>query len=304
MDPFSQIVGLLKPHELTWNVMEARAPWAIRFPQVEAVVFGQIIEGRCEVERQGEETLDLAPGDFLLMAYPPQWVMRSGRGADPVDFKVLLAGEAPAPAARQGEAIRFLAGHFRFADPSADLLAPLLPPLAHIRAAEVVAARLGLVLQLLGDEASANRPGRSLLLDRLLEVVLVEALRHQPAGLGAARSGLLAGLRDPRISRAMQALHADAARGWTVAGLAREAGMSRAGFAARFIEVVGVSPISYLAAWRMSLAKAALISAKAPMIEIAEMAGYASVRAFSTAFSRRTGLSPSAYGRAGMAGAG
>ena len=77
--------------------------------------------------------------------------------------------------------------------------------------------------------------------------------------------------------------------------------MSRAGFAARFAQVVGASPIGYLAAWRMSLAKAALVSAKAPLIEIAEMTGYASVSAFSTAFSRATGVSPSAYSRLGMA---
>jgi AraC-like DNA-binding protein len=301
MDPLSQVIGLLKPRELTWRVMQSHAPWAIRFPQVEAVVFGQLIEGRCQVDRGDGPILDFEPGDFLLMAYPPQWTMRSEAGVEPVDLKAVLAEAARAPETRAGDVIRFLAGHFLFSAPSADLLAALLPPLVHIRAADVAAGRLGLVLQLLGDEASADLPGRSLLLDRLLEVVLVEALRRQPEGLDAARPGLLAGLADPRISRALQALHADAARAWTVAELAREAGMSRASFAARFAQVVGASPIGYLAAWRMSLAKAALVSAKAPLIEIAEMTGYASVSAFSTAFSRATGVSPSAYSRLGMA---
>jgi AraC-like DNA-binding protein len=300
MDPLSQVVSLLKPRELTWGVRQARAPWAIRFPQVKAVVFGQIIEGRCRVEREDREALKLGPGDFLLMAYPPQWVMSSEPGVEPVDLKAMPAEEARPNDEQRGDAVRFLAGHFLFSDPSADLLATLLPPVVHIRAADVAAGRLGLVLQLLGDEAAADRPGRSLLLDRLLELVLVEALRRRPVSLDGARPGLLAGLADPRISRALQALHADAARAWTVAELAREAGMSRAGFADRFAQIVGASPIGYLTAWRMSLAKAALLSAKAPMIEIAEMAGYASVRAFSTAFSRATGLSPSAYSRTAM----
>lgn len=297
MDPLSQVIGLLKPRELTWRVMTAHAPWAIRFPQVEAVVFGQVIQGQAQVERADGAVLDFDTGDFLMMAYPRQWIMRSQDGTQPVDLKALLASEPTPHEGQTGEVTRFLAGHFLFSAPSADLLATLLPPFVHIRAAEVAAGRLGLVLQLLGDEASDDRPGRSLLLDRLLEVVLVEALRRQPAGLDTARPGLLAGLADPQISRTLQALHADAARRWTVAEMAAEVGMSRAGFAARFTQVVGTSPIGYLAAWRLSLAKAALISTKAPMIEVAEMAGYASVSAFSTAFSRATGLPPSAYSR-------
>jgi transcriptional regulator GlxA family with amidase domain len=136
-------------------------------------------------------------------------------------------------------------------------------------------------------------------LDRLLEVILVESLRRQSASLGATRPGLLAGLADQRIGRALQVIHADTARSWTLAGLAREAGMSRAGFAARFAQVVGASPIGCLSTWRMSLAKAALISSQKPMVEIAELAGYASVSAFSTTFSRATGCSPSTYSRTG-----
>jgi hypothetical protein len=77
LDPFSQVIGLLRPRELSWRMIEVRAPWAIRFPAVEAVVFGEMIEGTCTLER-GDLRLALHPGDFMMMARPPDWVMRSG----------------------------------------------------------------------------------------------------------------------------------------------------------------------------------------------------------------------------------
>lgn len=276
-------------------MIAVREPWAISFPAVAAVVFGQMIEGTCTLER-GEVRLILRPGDFMIMACPPEWVMRSGPEVEPLGLKALFAN----PAALQGDdpaapAARFLAGHFLFAEPNADHIAGLLSPIVHVRAADVAAQRLGRLLSLLDDEATADRPGRSLALDRLLEIILVESLRHRANQLEGMQPGLLAGLADPRISLALRALHGDPSRAWTVASLAREAGMSRAGFAAGFATIVGVSPIAYLSAWRMSLAKAALMSTKRPMIEIAKIAGYGSVSAFSSAFSRATGLAPTVY---------
>ncbi|MGN4076230.1 AraC family transcriptional regulator [Burkholderia gladioli] len=295
MDPLSQVIGLLRPRELSWRMIAVREPWAISFPAVAAVVFGQMIEGTCTLER-GEVRLILRPGDFMIMACPPEWVMRSGPEVEPLGLKALFAN----PAALQGDdpaapAARFLAGHFLFAEPNADQIAGLLSPIVHVRAADVAAQRLGRLLSLLDDEATADRPGRSLALDRLLEIILVESLRHRANQLEGMRPGLLAGLADPRISLALRAIHGDPSRAWTVASLAREAGMSRAGFAAGFAKIVGVSPIAYLSAWRMSLAKAALMSTKRPMIEIAKIAGYGSVSAFSSAFSRATGLAPTVY---------
>ena len=90
-------------------------------------------------------------------------------------------------------------------------------------------------------------------------------------------------------------MHGDVRRPWTVAELARKVGMSRSSFAARFADTVGAPPIDYLSRWRMSLAKAALTSSKQPMSDIARLAGYQSVSAFSTAFSRATGCTPTDY---------
>jgi len=188
-----------------------------------------------------------------------------------------------------------MAGNFKFEAANRDLISTLMLPIVHVRGNEIAAARLGALLTALGEEAIADRPGRSLVLERLLEIILIEALRYRPADTGEGRRGLLAGLADPRIGRALRIMHFDTKRPWTLVALAREVGMSRSAFATRFLQLVGVPPIEYLANWRMTLAKSALASAEALMADIAEMAGYQSVSAFSTAFKRETGYSPTLY---------
>ncbi len=190
-----------------------------------------------------------------------------------------------------------MAGNFKFAPANRDLISTLMLPIVRVRGNETEAGRLGALLAALGEEALADRPGRSLVLDRLLEVMLIEALRYRPPEIGSEGRGLLAGLADPKIGRALRIMHADTKRPWTLVALAREVGMSRSAFASRFTEIVGVPPIEYLANWRMTLAKSALASSEVPMTDIAEMAGYQSVSAFSTAFKRETGLSPTLYVR-------
>ncbi len=299
MDPLSQTLSLLKPQVFAWNVIEAHDAWGIRFPAVDATVFGQIVEGGCRAELPDGSAITFEAGDFLLLANPGPWSMWTHPGGPFVDLKPLLAEPGLMRSGRSDPVVtRLMAGAFTFAAPNADLLRDLMPPVVHVRAAEVAAGRLGLLIKFLGEEALDDRPGRSLVMDRLLEVILVEALRLRPAGLADARSGLLGGLEDPRIASALRAIHAQTQRPWTVAALARQAGMSRSAFAARFTDAVGCPPIDYLLNWRMSLAKDALKSSKKPMVEIAELAGYQSVSAFSTAFSRAVGRSPSAYMRA------
>jgi AraC-like DNA-binding protein len=294
----SQIILLLKPKAVFWRIVEAHDGWTVRFLPSDVVVFGQMIEGASRVDRDDGAGLDLAEGDFLLMAGPPPWTMTGGGGGTPIDFKAaiddpgLLLSAGPDP-----KTSRFIAGNFAFAPANADLVASLMLPIVHVRGTDTIAGRLGTLLSALGDEALADRPGRSLVLDRLLEVMLIEALRYRPTANPGSDRGLLAGLADPKVGRALRIMHEDAQRPWTVAALANAVGMSRSAFAARFTHIIGIPPIDYLANWRITLAKAALASPNAPMVEIAELAGYQSVSAFSTGFKRATGFSPKFYAR-------
>ena len=298
MDPLSQIIDLLKPQAVGWRTVEAHNAWTIAFRPTDVVVFGQMIEGACHVEREDGVSFDLECGDFMLMAAPPNWTMAALGGGSPVDFKAAVQepGLFLAPA-NPTHITRFIAGNFTFAAANRDLISTVMLPIVQVRSTEITADRLGALLTALGDEALADRPGRSLVLNRLLEVMLVEALRYRSDEIAEGERGLLAGLADPRISRALRIMHSDTKRPWTLAALAREVGMSRSALALRFTEIVGIPPIEYLANWRMTLAKSALAASEAPLTDIAELAGYQSVSAFSTAFKRVTGLSPTRYVR-------
>jgi AraC-like DNA-binding protein len=148
------------------------------------------------------------------------------------------------------------------------------------------------------DECEAERPGRETIVERLLEVMLVECLRSPGIGDGALPPGLLAGMRDPAIAMVLRAMHADVRGGWTVAGLARLAGMSRSAFAAKFADTLGCAPMEYFARWRMTLAQDALSRGGTPLERLAEEIGYESASAFSTAFRRRIGCSPGTFAKA------
>lgn len=296
MDPFSQILGLLKPQAVFWTVIEAHDDWTIRFNPSSIVVFGQLIEGRCRIDRDDGRGFDAEAGDFLLMPLPPPWTMSGGASGPAIDFKAVIdAPEILRTTGQPRSVTRIMAGNFEFDAANGDLVSRLMAPIVHVRGSDVSAGRLGALLRLLGDEALTERPGRSLLLGRLLEALLVEALRSTSDALAPGGRGLMAGLADARIGRALSAMHGEASKPWTVATLARQAGMSRSAFAAAFAKMVGLPPMDYLANWRMTLARDALVSSDLPMADIAELAGYQSVSAFSTAFKRVHGCSPTGH---------
>lgn len=300
MDPLSQAIGLLRPKALLWKIVEGTGDWALRFPGEKDVVFGQVITGMCQLELKGLEPRYLCKGDFLLLAAPATWVLRNGTDAIPLDFETVYEGPAKLLTLvgnRDGVNVsRFMAGHFTFDAVNAELLSGLLPSIVHLRPSDKAAGRLSGLLELIGDEATSDYPGKSLVLERLLEVMLIESLRHRPGDVGATQRGLLAGLADPQIAVALRDLHRDVSHGWTVAELAKRAGMSRSVFAERFVETVGMAPIDYLLKWRIALAKDALRSTNRSLSEIAGMIGYQSASAFSTAFSRVVGCPPARYG--------
>ncbi|WP_256199763.1 helix-turn-helix domain-containing protein [Verrucomicrobium spinosum] len=158
-------------------------------------------------------------------------------------------------------------------------------------------------MELIKREALTTRPGQSLVLSRLVEVLLVESLRSVPEEV--APTGLLAGLRNPRLAAALQAIHTHPDHPWTLATLAREASMSRSSFAEHFLRVMTVTPLRYLLQWRLALAKDLLSRGELTVGETALAVGYESASGFSIAFSRELGLPPKAYmesGRRGVVG--
>jgi AraC-like DNA-binding protein len=296
VDPLAEVIALLKPGAIVSKGISGAGRWAVRYSAFGHPGFCVVLEGGCRLAVDGEEAVDLAEGDFVLLPATPAFTMSSLAPAVPVQVDPRAAA-ALTEEVRHGRAegppdLRLLGGHFVFGAPDAALLVSLLPRMIHIRGNP----RLSALVRLVGEEAAARNAGRDLVLARLVEVLLIEALR---AGRrGGAPSGLMRGLGDPRIAGALRQLHADPRRAWTAGELAGLAGMSRSAFFDRFHRLVGVRPMEYLVAWRMALARNLLRSRSMSLDEVAHRVGYGSASTFSIAFSRHVGQPPGRYGRA------
>lgn len=186
-----------------------------------------------------------------------------------------------------------LVGNCEFGSPDAALLVPLLPQWVHVRGQH----RLSTLVQLIADESRADRPAREIVTARLLEVLLIEALRSMASI--AESPGLARGLSDSKLAPALRWMHERPAFPWSIAQLAREAAMSRSAFFERFSRTVGMPPMEYLQAWRMAMAKQLLRQGELQIAEIAERVGYSSVSSFGVAFTRHVGVPPGRYAKSG-----
>ena len=294
-DPLSEVIALLQPRAVFAKRISGAGRWGVRYPEYGDPSFCTVLEGSCRLAVDGEPELTLEAGDFVLLPATPAFTMS---GFEPVNPTLIDPDVKPAPGdeirhgRQEGDAdVRILGGYFIFDSPDVSLLASLLPTIVHMRGVE----RLSTLVQLVGDEATEQRPGRDLVLTHLVEVLLVEALRATPRE--DAPPGLLRGLADARLAPAIRELHGQVERSWTVTQLARAAALSRSAFFERFTRIVGVPPMEYLLAWRMALAKDLLNRRELALAEIAERIGYGSASSFSTAFSRYVGMPPSQYAR-------
>jgi AraC-like DNA-binding protein len=296
LDPLSDIITLLRPSAAVAKPIAGRGRWGVRYRPYDAPGFTIALAGEAWVVLEDQEPLRLAQGDFLLLPTTPAFSLCSEPGVASVPV------EPQAGAVRHGEQegepdFMALGGSFSFERVNAPLLVTLLPGLIHIPASQGRTTRFGRLIDLLSEECVSSHPGKDLIIQRLLEVLLVEALRWSVGGRDVAPPGLLNGMRDPALSRALRAMHADARARWTVARLAGIAGMSRSAFAARFGETLGCAPIEYLARWRLAVAKDALTRGSKSLDRIADEIGYESASAFSTAFRKRLGCSPGRFAR-------
>jgi AraC-like DNA-binding protein len=295
VDPLAEVVTLLQPAARFSKHVVGAGAWQIRRSDAGQPFYCVVLEGQCRLALDGAEPVVLQAGDFVLVPAAFGIAMSSlvpppVRG-DTVPVAVgnghFRIGDPDGPAD-----LRILAGHCSFGSPDAALLVALLPQLVHVRGEP----RLATLVQLVGDETREQRPAREVVLSRLLEVLLIEALRS--AAGTAASPGLVRGLADVRLSAAIRAMHAAPARDWSVVALAHEAALSRSAFFERFSKTVGVAPMAYLLAWRMALAKDLLRRKPASGIaEVAERVGYSSASTFSVAFTRYAGMPPSQYAR-------
>lgn len=294
IDPLAEIVSLLKPQAAFSKRVCANGRWRVQRSETGQPFFCLLLEGSGQLTMKGNPPITLEPGDFVLIPAALEFSMSSVEppAADAPDTlpQMLSPGEFRIGDPEQSAEVQTLIGYCHFEAPDAGLIVSLLPQVIHVRGV----SRLTLLVQLVMDECRAQRSARDIVLERLLELLLIEALRSILPG--SACPGVMSGLADERVAAAIRAIHARPEHSWTGAELAKAAALSRSAFFVRFRETVGMAPMDYLLTWRMALAKKLLRNKNMAVSEVAERVGYRSASAFSVAFTRYAGIPPVKYG--------
>lgn len=295
IDPLAEVVTLLQPGARFSKLVLGASPWRITRSDASQPFYCVILEGGCRIAIDGHDALELLSGDFILIPSAYAAVVSSLEPPPPgVETTAPVAlgnGEYRIGDPNSPIDTRMMVGHCSFASPDASLLVSLLPQLVHVRGEQ----RLATLVQLVREESREQRPAREVVLSRLLEVLLIEALRSTAGTI--ASQGLVRGLSDCRLAAAIRGMHERPTHAWTVAELAKEAALSRSTFFERFSRAVGVAPMEYLLTWRMALAKDLLRRNEGRVAEIAQRVGYSSASTFSVAFARHVGRPPTQYAR-------
>jgi AraC-like DNA-binding protein len=288
--------------------VEASEPWGLELARVPGAAFHAMTTGTAWLQVLDTSPIHLMPGDLVLLASGAPHRLSSDQGGPVVPFDHVAAEQSQASGGliRIGNGcaqVRILCASYR---QDATLTTPLLelfPQVVHIRAGSGEPS-LADTLRLLGNELQQPDMGTSAVLDRLVDVLLIQVLRtwsrEHPEQLTAS---WLRGLRDPATAAALASVHADPARAWSVEALAETASVSRATLVRRFVALVGETPNAYLTRWRMDLAARLLRDSDDPVHAVARAVGYTSEYAFSRAFSRSRADPPGRYRQLAREGA-
>jgi AraC-like DNA-binding protein len=299
MDPLSGVLSLLKPHNTMCSGFDVGGDWSIQFPQHEGIKCYALVSGQCWLAvEEVPDAVPLKAGDCFLLPLGRPFRLASDLALTPVDFKSMHGKRQNGGIStwNGGGDVSGVGGYFGLAGNHAGILLGMLPPIVHIEK-ESDKAALRWSIERMMQELREPQPGSFLVLQHLAQMMLVQALRaHLAEGLSGGVGWLFA-LADEQIGPAINALHGDPAHPWTLQELAERVGMSRSGFAQKFKETVGATPIDYLTRWRMLLAGDRLANSTDPISVISLSLGYESESAFSTAFKRIMGCSPRQYSR-------
>jgi AraC-like DNA-binding protein len=300
-DPLGEVLHLLRLNGAFYCRSELTAPWGVEMPPFEErMMFHVITAGECWLEVEGEEPHRLQRGSLALLPHGQGHIVRSHpkEAALPLfDIPVERVSDRYDIMRHggDGELTQLTCGLVRFDHVAGQQLISLLPRVLQIDTQEAEEGSwLQITLRFIAREAKELRPGGETVITHLADILIIQAIRSWLDSSPAANQGWLAALRDKQIGKALALIHREPVRGWSVDSLAKEVGMSRSGFSARFTNLVGDSVMRYLTQWRMRLARGQLLENGEPVAVVADRLGYQSEAAFCRAFKREFGLSPGA----------
>jgi AraC-like DNA-binding protein len=324
-DSLSEVLRAVKLTSAVFHLVEASYPWgvevppardyaAIILPRAQHIVsYHIILKGAGWAVLPGSTSMPFEAGDILMLAHGQRYSLLSTPEQEPEYdaeatlgfFREWVAGKLPFVTREGGGGAgmtEYLCGFLGCDMRPFNPLLSALPPLIRVKRTGRDDL-LGRLVDVTLVESRLPRLGGESIRVRLSELIFVEVVRQCLEALPAHETGWLSGLRDPSIGKAIALIHQRPAHAWTLGGLAQEAGMSRAAFAARFSHLVGHAPIEYLTLWRMQMAARLLADGSTKVATIGREVGYDSEAAFSRAFKKKVGVSPADWRRAAGANA-
>jgi AraC-like DNA-binding protein len=304
VDVLSDLLHRARAENALVRQLVQRPPWSLTFADAPPLSVVATLGGQASVIREGSDPVRLAAGDIALItgpeshtiadspSTPAHVVIEGGR-------KHVRRGEGEATARNLAPrtygdagpgATTMLRGAYELRGDVGDRLLTMLPPLAVVPAGP----RTRAALNLLATEIAQDEPGQDAVLNRLLDLVLILALRAW-CNRSSTTPAWYRALADPTVGKALRLLHEIPAHTWTVAELAQRTGLSRATFATRFTRLVGRPPLTYLTEWRMTVAADLLRDPTTTVASTARRVGYKDPFAFTTAFKRTRGTTPSTW---------
>lgn len=305
-DPLGEVLQLLQLNGVLYCSAELSDPWGIEIPELPGVMNVEVVtSGHCWIELDGQPPLFMPEGSLALIPRGKRHKLLSNPGDRTTrleDIPVERAGD-------RFEIMNFGGGGrltqvtyygVRFDPYLAERLIQLLPEILQLRTYETDGGWLNSTIRFISQEAQQRLPGSETVITRLADILVIQAIRTWIESVRDEERGWIAALHDNQIGKAMTLIHRQPEHDWRVASLAREIGMSRSGFSARFTDLMGESVLQYLTALRMQLAHRELLQSADTLATIAERVGYHSEPAFNRAFKRVIGEPPGAVRKKGQ----
>jgi AraC-like DNA-binding protein len=314
LDALSDVMRVLK---LTGGVfLDARftAPWCVRSraePEdwrqfmaepAQVIAYHYVVSGCLEVKVEGEAAVTVSGGELVMLPRNDEHLLGSAVDLPVIDGEQLkpvrdASGFVQIRYGGDGDPAHVVCGFIGLASARHPLI-DALPAILKLSVTGNPAREwISSSFRYAAQEVAAGRVGSGTVLAKLSELLFVEAVRGYVETLPHERTGWLAGLRDPAVSRSLSAIHSRLTHPWTAEELAQEAFLSRSAFAERFTALVGMPPMRYLTFWRMQVAAQRLRETPTSPVQVAEEVGYESEAAFARAFKREFGATPAAWRR-------
>ena len=304
-DPLGEVLQLLQLTGVLYCSAELTDPWGIEIPPLLGVMNLEVVtSGHCWIELEDQAPVFMPKGSLALIPRGNAHKIRGNLG----DKTTWLEDIPIERISDRFELMRFGGGGrltrvtycgIRFEPYLADRLIRLLPNMLHLRTQEDDDSWLNSAVRFIAREAQQRLPGSETVITRLADILVIQAIRTWIESVREQERGWIAALHDRQIGKALALMHRRPEHDWRVASLAREIGMSRSGFSARFTALVGEPVMQYLTDLRMQRAHRELRESADSLAKIAERVGYHSEPAFNRAFKRVKGMPPGAVRRGG-----